>query len=316
MAHYSCRRTLDLISNSLTYTVLERGWLSSNSIVFATGNSTAVVDTGYCTHALQTKGLIQTALHGRPLDRIVNTHLHSDHCGGNAHLQSHFPNCQTFIPTGSSQAVDIWDEEQLSYLPTGQSCPRFTFQYLLQIGQTIELGSADWEIHAAPGHDPDSIILFEPISRTLISADALWENGFGVVFPELEGHDAFEKVAKTLDLIERLSPQTIIPGHGTVFSDTPTAMKRARSRLEQFTRSPVKHAHYAAKVLIKYKLLEVQRISTQQLRGWAQQTPYFSSLHLQYFSDASFEAWLDRLLDDLVRAGAMQLQDGFAINHD
>jgi hypothetical protein len=32
----------------------------------------------------------------------------------------------------------------------------------------------------------------------LISADALWENGFGVVFPELEGDDAFAIVAATL----------------------------------------------------------------------------------------------------------------------
>jgi hypothetical protein len=35
-------------------------------------------------------------------------------------------------------------------------------------------------------------VLFEPQGAS-ISADALWENGFGVVFPELEGADAFEK---------------------------------------------------------------------------------------------------------------------------
>jgi glyoxylase-like metal-dependent hydrolase (beta-lactamase superfamily II) len=305
-----------LISDSLSYTVLERGWLSSNSVVFAAGDSTAVVDTGYCTHAAQSLGLINSALHGRPLDRIVNTHLHSDHCGGNAHLQSHFPDCQTFIPPGSSQAIAVWDEQTLSYLPTGQSCPRFSFQHLLVSGHTIELGSFEWEIHAAPGHDPDSIILFEPISRTLISADALWENGFGVVFPELEGHDAFEKVGNTLDLIEQLYPKTVIPGHGAVFTDVAAAMKRARSRLDQFTRSPVKHAHYAAKVLIKYKLLELQRFSLAQLHFWADQTPYFHSLHQQHFADAPFETWLDGLLNDLVRSGAMQMRDGFAINHD
>jgi glyoxylase-like metal-dependent hydrolase (beta-lactamase superfamily II) len=46
------------------------------------------------------------------------------------------------------------------------------------------------------GHDPHSVILFEPVSRVLISADALWERGFGVIFPELEGVEAFDEVAR------------------------------------------------------------------------------------------------------------------------
>ena len=48
------------------------------------------------------------------------------------------------------------------------------------------------------------MILFEPASGILISADALWESGFGVVFPEIEGTAAFDEVAATLDVIERL----------------------------------------------------------------------------------------------------------------
>ena len=54
----------------------------------------ALVDTGYATHAPQTLALVQQALGARPLDLIVNTHLHSDHCGGNALLQAAWP-CRT-----------------------------------------------------------------------------------------------------------------------------------------------------------------------------------------------------------------------------
>ncbi|MCQ9958297.1 hypothetical protein L6B39_14330, partial [Staphylococcus aureus] len=71
-------------------------------------------------------------------------------------------------------------------------------------------------------------ILFEPASRTLISADALWENGFGVVFPEIEGLQAFEEVAATLDVIEALAPLTIVPGHGGVFTGGAAALDTAR----------------------------------------------------------------------------------------
>ena len=65
-----------------TLQVIERGWLSSNHIVFADDDVTTVVDTGYVTEGEATLRLIGEALKGRRLDRIVNTHLHSDHAGG------------------------------------------------------------------------------------------------------------------------------------------------------------------------------------------------------------------------------------------
>ena len=56
--------------------VLERGWLSSNNIVFLDPDCPTVIDTGYGTHADQTVALVQDALQGRALKRILNTHLH------------------------------------------------------------------------------------------------------------------------------------------------------------------------------------------------------------------------------------------------
>ena len=62
----------------------------------------------------------------------------------------------------------------------------------------------------APGHDTHSVILFEPVGRLLVSADALWERGFGVVFPELDGEAGFDEVAQTLDVMEALQPLLVI----------------------------------------------------------------------------------------------------------
>ena len=290
-------------------TVLERGWLSANHIVFRGKHSgTAVVDTGYCAHAAQTVALLASALEGRALERILNTHLHSDHCGGNAALQAHWPGAHTSIPPGQAAHVHHWDAYALSYTPTGQECPQFRADALLQPGTEVVLGDAPWQIHAAPGHDTHAIVLFEPHARVLISGDALWENGFGVVFPELEGEAAFAEVAATLDLIERLAPRTVIPGHGAVFTDTPRALAVARRRLDGFARAPAKHALYAAKVLLKYKLLEWQQISLTDLSAWASATPYFGLLHQRYFGDQALTAWLHSLADDLVRSGAATRQ--------
>ena len=286
-------------------TVLERGWLSANHIVFRGKHSgTAVVDTGYCAHAAQTVALLASALEGRALERILNTHLHSDHCGGNAALQAAWTGVQTFIAPGQAAQVQQWDAWALSYTPTGQECPQFRADALLQPGTEVVLGDAPWQIHAAPGHDTHAIVLFEPYARVLISGDALWENGFGVVFPELEGEAAFAEVAATLDLIERLAPRTVIPGHGAVFTDTPRALEVARRRLDGFARAPAKHALYAAKVLLKYKLLEWQQIGIPDLTAWAQATPYFGMLRARHFAAQTEAEWLQSLADELVRSGA------------
>lgn len=287
--------------------LLERGWLSANNILLIGPDDTAMVDSGYCTHAPQTLALVEAALEGRPLDQLLNTHLHSDHCGGNAALQQRFPNLRTRIPPGEALSVAHWDEEALSFRPTGQQCPRFNFQGLLESGTTLRLAGRAWEVHSAPGHDPHSIILFEPVWRTLLSADALWEKGFGVVFPELIGEASFECVAATLDLIERLSPSTVIPGHGRAFTDVVEALRFARGRLAGQVADPSRHARHALKVLIKFKLMEVQSISRTEWTQWIHETSYFELIRARFFDHEALEEISEDLLAALVlsRAAAM-----------
>lgn len=295
-------------------TVFERGWLSSNNILFTGSEGAALVDTGYCSHAEQTVALVRAALPEQPLTRILNTHLHSDHCGGNAALQQAWPDVHTAIPPGQAEHVRHWDAYALSYTPTGQECPEFQYDEVLLPGSETMLGGKPWQVHAAPGHDPHSVVLFEPQARILISADALWENGFGVVFPELEGVRAFDEVGETLDLIEQLAPEVVIPGHGALFCDAPRAIATARRRLAGFVHDPRKHALYASKVLVKYKLLEWQAIRFESLEDWVGSTPYFVQLHSTYFSGESQAAWLQSLADDLVRSGAARREGGMLVN--
>jgi glyoxylase-like metal-dependent hydrolase (beta-lactamase superfamily II) len=287
--------------------VLERGWLSSNNVLFLGAQSTALVDSGYCAHADQTLALVAAALRGRPLDRLVNTHLHSDHCGGNAALQGRWPALQTLIPPGLAPQVAQWDPVALGYEPSGQRCPRFRHDGLVLPGTEIELADKSWQVHAAPGHDPDSVILFEPDSRTLISADALWENGFGVVFPELDERDAFGEVGATFDLIERLGPRWVIPGHGPVFRFEAAVLGRARSRLEAFVRNPARHAHHAAKVLLKFKLLECRQMLFVDYVQWAAGTPYFQGMHRRFAPALEIGDWIDQLTQELVRSQVLRL---------
>lgn len=292
----------------------ERGWLSANNILFTDADSATLVDSGYVTHEAQTVALIAQALKGRKLDRLVNTHLHSDHCGGNALLQNTYPQLQTFIPPGEALAVKDWKEHALSYEPTGQLCPRFKFDGLLHPNQTLRLANLDWQVMAAPGHDPHSILMFEPTHKILISADALWENGFGVVFPELEGIDGFNEVAHTLDLIESLQAEWVIPGHGAIFQDVTAALSTARKKLDGFVQNPGKHARYGAKVLIKYKLLELHQALKSDFMKWATNIRYIQALHKMHASHLQIDEWVEDLLLDLERSKALEVKESMLVN--
>ncbi len=295
--------------------VLERGWLSANNVVMRTDAGGLVVDTGYATHADQTVALVRQALGDHRLDRIVNTHLHSDHCGGNAALLAAWPNAQVAIPPGQAAAVRSWDPVALTYVPTGQLCPRFDYDSLLRPGDRLTAGLLQWNVHAAPGHDPHAIVLHEPRHRILISGDALWRNGFGVVFPELEGADAFDEVAATLDLIEALAPSVVIPGHGELIEgeEVCAALARARSRLTQFRADPSKHRWHALKVLVKFKLLELQRVELARLQAWFATSDYFLRIARMDRMGSSDDI-LHALLADLARAQTIAIKSDWVVN--
>lgn len=252
-----------------------RGWLSANNVLFADGGEqgAAVVDSGYVSHGAQTLALLEHALAGRPLARILNTHLHSDHCGGNAALLRRWPQARLSVPAGYAPHLRPWDAQGLGFHVMDQRCEPFEAHGFLEAGQAVRLGARDWEVHATPGHDPDAVVLFEPDSRTLISGDALWEQRLAIIFPELMGESGFEEAQRALDLIERLAPRLVLPGHGEAFTDVSTALAASRRRLEGFRAAPGKHHQYAARALVTYHLLEHRALRREALQRWIVLTP-------------------------------------------
>ncbi|MCC2972977.1 MBL fold metallo-hydrolase [Massilia sp. IC2-476] len=288
--------------------VFERGWLSSNNILFTGRHDTALVDSGYVTHAPQTLALVRQALNGRPLGRLLNTHLHSDHCGGNALLQATY-GCHTAIPALDADKVAAWDEEALSYRATGQQCARFGFDATLRPGDSLELGDLSWRVLAAPGHDPHALLFFCESEGILISGDALWENGFGVIFPELAGEPGFAEVGATLALIASLAPRVVIPGHGPVFANVADAVARARARLDYLSADPVRNAQNAVKVLLKFLLLERRALALEGLPGLLSAIPLVERVRtaLLAMSQDELAGWA---VAALVRARAARIAGG------
>ena len=292
--------------------VFERGWLSANNILFIGRGETALVDSGYVAHAPQTLALVRHALGDRPLDRIVNTHLHSDHCGGNALLRDAF-GCKIAIPVSEADKVRDWDEEALSYRATGQQCPRFAFDETVAPGDVLAMGDLSWQALSAPGHDPHALLFWCEREGILISGDALWQNGFGVVFPELAGEPGFDAVRATLDLIATFRARLVIPGHGAPFTDVEAALQRAYGRLDYLAFDPVRNAENGVKVLLKFLLIERRAMPLAEVESLFETVPLLVLARERFLPRAPAELaqWAVRALE---KAGAARLQDDVLVD--
>ncbi len=298
--------------------MLERGWLSSNSLLgFEADGTATLVDSGYVGHAAQTVALVGNALANRQppcggnyrLTRLINTHSHSDHIGGNAALQRAF-GCRIIIPAGLEAHVTSWDEEALFLTPAAQSGDRFLHDGVLAPGDSFQLGGLEWQAHAAPGHDMEALIFHCPQERLLISGDALWEDGFGAVFAEILGTGpGLQRTEETLGLIAGLAVELVIPGHGPVFADVPAALARARQRLAAFRADPVRMARAALKGCFTFNLLDLQRLPVADLPAYLARVPFFREVgqHTLGMDPPTLAKWL---VSELQRAGAIAIKDG------
>jgi glyoxylase-like metal-dependent hydrolase (beta-lactamase superfamily II) len=293
--------------------VLERGWLSSNNILIHDEYGCALIDSGYVAHAAQTLQLLQRGLEGKPLARLINTHCHSDHMGGNAAVQRAY-GCRTSIPVGEAGAIAAWDEDALMLGYSGQSAERFRYDDTLAAGDKLALGGLDWEALAAPGHDMHALMFYARAERILISGDALWQNGFGLIFPELLGQSGgYAATRATLEAISRLDIATVIPGHGAPFGDAARALDTAFQRLDAYERDPAKLARHALKVMLSFSLMIQGRIALAELPQFLADRPIFDAVNRRFLRLPEAEL-RDYLVKDLERAGALTIEDGWLLS--
>jgi glyoxylase-like metal-dependent hydrolase (beta-lactamase superfamily II) len=298
--------------------VFVRDWLSANNVLLKSArNGHVLVDSGYIRHAPLTLALIASAqgIGSEPLARLVNTHGHSDHIGGNAAIRARY-GCPIAVPAAEAAAFAAWDQKALLLAYCGQRAERFPVDETIDAGDTRVWGDLEWHAFAAPGHDMGALVFFNAEHGILISGDALWQNGYGLVMPPEVDAQALPAARATLEMIAALDARIVIPGHGEPFADAEVdaALQRAFQRTAAFEADSVRIARHALKALLVFNLLDVQRTSLTDVTAFVRDIEVFREFNALFFR-LEPQALTALLMGELERAGAVRVEDGVVRPH-
>jgi glyoxylase-like metal-dependent hydrolase (beta-lactamase superfamily II) len=293
--------------------VFVRDWLSANNVLLRSPDGHVLIDSGYVSHAPLTLALLRSerGLQGEPLARIVNTHCHSDHMGGNASVQRAY-GCPIALPEGEAPVVARWDTKALLLDYADQTADRFVADEILHAGTAYVWGGLEWQALAAPGHDMGALVFYNPEHRILISGDALWENGYGFIMPAAMDPVALPATRATLDLIAALDVRVVIPGHGDVFLDVAPALERAYKRAAAFEADDARVARYALKALLMFCLLDRKRMRLADLPDYVGRVGICRDMNAACLGLAPVDL-AAMLVGELEKAGAVRHEDGYLI---
>ena len=290
--------------------VFVRDWLSANHVVLKSRHGCVVIDSGYGKHVPLMLALIASrmGLDGAPLAKLVNTHCHSDHMGGNAALRRAY-GCPIAVPAGEAPLIDAWDERALLLGYADQRAERFAYDEVLDPGATYVWGDLEWKALSAPGHAMGALVFFNDEHGILISGDALWENGYGLVMPPEFDAAALPATRSTLEMIAALPIRCVIPGHGEPFDDVDHALERAIHRTTAFEADPLRMVRHALKVILVFTLLDRERMPLATLPEYVDRVALYREFNERFFRVPPATLAQD-LVADLERAGAIRRADG------
>lgn len=221
------------------------------------GDGWAVVDTGVNTDACKElwEQVFATALEGRPVTRVIVTHLHPDHVGLAGWIAERFDApllmsrtdylmCRMLVmDTGKEapwegvsfyRAAGFTDEALDAYKKRfggfGMGVHRLPQSFVrLQEGDVLAIGGRNWRIVVGRGHAPEHVCLWSEADNLMISGDQILPriSSNVSVFPtEPDSNplqDWIDSCARLRDLVD--ADILILPAHNEPF-------RNARKRLQ------------------------------------------------------------------------------------
>ena len=201
------------------------GFLLYPVYAFLVGDT--LIDTGTNRAGIQ----FLSALKGRTITKIVNTHHHEDHIGNNADIQELFR-----IPIyAHSSALPYLENPRLNDLRLYQ---RIVWDWPgsskgTVIGKSIDAGNYHFEIINSPGHTDDHICLYEPDKKWLFTGDLFC----GTNFMYLRQDENYLEILETLKTLSQLEIKTVFCNLKGVVENGREALLKKISRMDHLSDS-------------------------------------------------------------------------------
>ncbi len=187
-------------------------------------------------------------LDGRPVWRIIVTHMHPDHIGNAGWISRKFPGaelwisrleyltCRTLVADTGREAPEAgvefyrragWSEEQLDNYKArfggfGRAVSRLPDSYRrLEDGDAFEMAGHDWQVVVGNGHSPEHACLVCPGLNVVISGDQLLPriSSNVSVFPTEPNADPLDDWLESCEKLKVALPDGILvlPAHNHPF---------------------------------------------------------------------------------------------------
>jgi glyoxylase-like metal-dependent hydrolase (beta-lactamase superfamily II) len=143
--------------------------------------------------------------------------------------------------------------------------------------------------------------------RILISGDALWERGFGIVMPDAPG--GLDDAQRTLESIAALDVDLVIPGHGQPFTEVDAALERSFGRIRALREDPIRQVRSVLKAILSFTLLDRGALPLAGLPEYFASVALYRDLNARYFNLAP-ERFAELMVTELERAGGARRESG------
>ena len=160
--------------------------------------------------------------------RVINSHSHFDHIGGNYEFDE-------VLSIGTSFSIDkargarneqisteVSPEALCKALPEGVTPQNhrirpFSITAMIEDGHVLDIGGRELEVLRTPGHTDDAIALLDRKAGLLWSGDSFYEGPIWLFFPETDLAAYQDSVARLAALAPELN--AVFPAHNTPKAD-------------------------------------------------------------------------------------------------
>lgn len=171
--------------------------------------------------------MFMSALKGRTIKKIVNTHHHEDHIGNNADVQQLFgipiyahPAALPYLTNPRLNNLRLYQKVVWAWPKASQGTA---------VGSTVDTGNCRFEIIHSPGHTDDHICLYAPDRKWLFTGDLFC----GTTFIYLRQDENYLQILDTLKKLSMLETDTIFCNLKGVVKNGRDALLKKIAKMEQ-----------------------------------------------------------------------------------